>query len=342
MKAKLYPLALLPGLALCSGVTLAAIMAGKLEVATVGQPWIEPLVLAILIGTAVRTAWKPSVQFAPGVHFTAKTLLEVAVALMGATISFGAMLAAGWPLLMGIIGAVFVAIVVSFLLGRALALPPRMALLIACGNAICGNSAIAAVAPVIDADSDDVATAIAFTAVLGVAVVLLLPTVASMLHLSTVAGGALAGFTVYAVPQVLAATAPMGTAAVQIGTLVKLVRVLTLGPVVTGLSLLKARRGGGAPKAHRRLSITRFLPLFILVFLALAIARSLSLIPDAAVTPARATGNMLTIMAMAALGLGVDLRQVTAAGPRVTITVACSLLLLGTIAVFVLHFAKLA
>jgi hypothetical protein len=76
----------------------------------------------------------------------------------------------------------------QLLLGRAFGLPPKMAVLVACGNAICGNSAIAAVAPVIDAESDDVATAIAFTAVLGVAVVIALPIVAHALHPSAAAG----------------------------------------------------------------------------------------------------------------------------------------------------------
>lgn len=79
-----------------------------------------------------------------------------------------------------------------------------MAMLVACGNAICGNSAIAAVAPVINAESDDIATSIAFTAVLGIVVVIALPVAAHHLHLSPYAGGALAGLTVYAVPQVVA------------------------------------------------------------------------------------------------------------------------------------------
>src|SRR3546814_8154148 len=107
-------------------------------------------------------------------------------------------------------------------------------MLIACGNAICGNSAIAAVAPVIDAESDDVAAAIGFTAVLGVVVVLAMPGLAALAGFEGAKAGALAGLTVYAVPQVLAAAAPMGPAAVQMGTLVKLTRVLTLGPGCAG------------------------------------------------------------------------------------------------------------
>ena len=113
------------------------------------------------------------------------------------------------PMLLGIASVVAVAILASYGIGRLLGLPVRMALLVACGNSICGNSAIAAVAPVIGADGDDVAASIAFTAVLGVLAVLGLPLLAPLLGLSGHQYGVLAGLTVYAVPQVLAATAPV-------------------------------------------------------------------------------------------------------------------------------------
>jgi uncharacterized integral membrane protein (TIGR00698 family) len=129
---------------------------------------------------------------------------------------------------------VMTALPATYGLGRLFGLPRRMAARIACGNSICGNSAIAAVAPVIGADGEDVSAAIAFPAVLGVIVVLGLPLLAPFLHLSGTQYGALAGLTVYAVPQVLAATAPIGTIAIQMGTLVKLVRVLMLGPWCSG------------------------------------------------------------------------------------------------------------
>jgi uncharacterized membrane protein YadS len=112
---------------------------------------------------------------------------------------------------------VFLAIGVSYALGRLFGLPHRMATLIACGNSICGNSAIAAVAPVIGADGEDVAASIAFTAVLGVVVVLILPLLALAWHMSPRAFGVFAGLTVYAVPQVLAATAPISSVSAQMG-----------------------------------------------------------------------------------------------------------------------------
>ena len=216
--------------------------AERIETLWAGKAWLEALVIAILLGAIVRTLWTPPKLFDRGIRCAAKTMLELAIVLMGATVSFGAIFAAGLPLMVSIVLTVIGAIVVSFALGRSLGLNRKMALLVACGNAICGNSAIAAVAAVIDADSDDIATSIAFTAVLGIGVVVALPFLAAALHLSPAAGGILAGLTVYAVPQVLAAAGPMGSVAIQVGTLVKLVRVLMLGPIVTGLSLLMARR----------------------------------------------------------------------------------------------------
>lgn len=330
-----------PGLTLCGTVGLAACGVEQLEQRWCGRAWLEGLVLAIVIGTTLRTVWKPSPRYQGGIHFASKTLLEAAVVMMGATVSFSTLAAAGTPLLLGIAATVFATIGLSFALGRALHLPPKMALLIACGNSICGNSAIAAVAPVIDAEGDVVATAIAFTAVLGIAVVLVLPPLAHGLGLGATASGVLAGLTVYAVPQVFAAASPMGVAAVQTGTVVKLVRVLMLGPVVTLLSLLKVGRDA-TPRTRDADQSVPLLPGFILAFLALATARSMGFIPESAVGPARELSNVLTVVSMAGLGLGVDLRHVTAAGPRVSLAVTLSLIALGLFALAVIRIVGLA
>lgn len=333
-----------PGLALCAAVSAAALLLERAERLATGRPWLEALVIAIVLGALVRTLWTPPARFEAGVQCAAKTMLEIAVALMGATVSFGAMAAAGVPLLAGIVATVTIAIAASFVIGCAVGLPRKMAMLVACGNAICGNSAIAAVAPVIDADSDDVATAIAFTAVLGIAVVIAMPLLADHFHLSAAAGGILAGLTVYAVPQVLAAAGPMGTAAVHLGTLVKLVRVLMLGPVVALLALVMARSTGKAEGEilARPAMLTRLVPPFILAFLGLAAAHSFGLLPDTLVAPAHSASGLLTVLAMAGLGLGVNLRDVTAAGPRVVFVVTVSLLLLGAIAFLILRVGGFA
>ena len=344
---------LVPGLALCGAVTLAAVALEHVEAQLFGRAWLEALVLAILLGTLLRTLWSPGARWHPGIVFSAKTLLEVAVVLLGASLSVATILAAGPSLLVGIAAVVVIAIAASYALGRLLGLHHRMAVLVACGNSICGNSAIAAVAPVIGADGEDVAASIAFTAVLGVLVVLGLPLLPALLHMSGLQYGVLAGLTVYAVPQVLAATAPIGTVAVQLGTLVKLVRVLMLGPVVLALTLLtrRLRDETDEPEPHLtagdrpapgRLALHRLVPWFIIGFLGLAALRSGGLIPHAALAPAGVAANWLTVISMAALGLSTDLRSVAAAGLRVTAAVTLSLLVLGGISVALIHLLGIA
>lgn len=158
-----------PGLALCLVVTGLAFLLEDVEVTLFGRAWLEALVLAILLGTALRSSWTPSTRWLPGITFSAHTLLEIAVVLLGLSVSAGKILAAGPWMLLGIAATVLVAIGLSYTIGRLLRLTPCMALLVACGSSICGNSAIAAVAPVIGADGDDVAASIGFTAVLGIA-----------------------------------------------------------------------------------------------------------------------------------------------------------------------------
>lgn len=324
---------LLPGVALCVAVTLTAMGLEWIEVKLSGRAWLDALVLAILVGTALRTAWAPGETWKPGIAFSAKTLLEIAVVLLGASLSAATLLAVGYGMLFGIAGIVLVAIVMSYGIARALDLPPRMAMLIACGNSICGNSAIAAVAPIIGAKSDEVASSIAFTAVLGVIVVLALPFLIPALGLSATQYGVLSGLTVYAVPQVLAATAPAGALAVQTGTLVKLVRVLMLGPLVLVLSLASSRiRGDGNTGAARgKVPFSRLVPWFIIGFLTMAGLRTAGLIPEALLPALSTLAKVLTIVSMAALGLGVDIRTVAKAGPRVTLAVTLSLIGLAAI-----------
>src|SRR5437868_6202165 len=222
--------------------------------------------------------------------------------------------------------AAIAALAAGYLTSRALGLPKRVSILIACGNSICGNSAIAAVAPVIGADSDDVASSIAFTAILGVVVVLGLPLFIPLLTLSETQYGVLAGLTVYAVPQVLAATVPISTVSAQLGTLVKLVRVLMLGPVVVLLSLFRSRLNLSGEAA--RPGLMYLVPWFIIGFLLLATARSLGLIPAALLAPIGISAKILTVISMAALGLGVAVRVVGRVGGRVTVAVVVSLLVL--------------
>jgi uncharacterized integral membrane protein (TIGR00698 family) len=320
---------ILPGLALSSAIALLAYAAEHVETGLLGGRWIESLVLAIALGIVVCTIKPLKPAMKPGIDFSAKLLLEIAIVLLGASISLSAIRGAGIWLIAGIAIVVVLSIAVTYFIGRALDLPPKLATLIACGNSICGNSAIVAVAPVIEADSQEIAAALAFTAVLGIAAVFLLPLFYFHFGMSAPQYGTLAGLTVYAVPQVLAATAPVGLLAVQTGTLVKLVRVLMLGPVIFLLGILtktETTARDGRHGDHHSL-----VPWFICGFLGLMALRSFGLIPDALVAPMQAVSGVLTVIAMAALGLSVNIRSVAHAGGRVIAAATLSLLALGAI-----------
>jgi uncharacterized integral membrane protein (TIGR00698 family) len=338
---------LLPGVLLCVAITLFAMLLETVEVHIAGEAYLEALVLAILLGVALRTAWLPGTRWDPGIRFAAKPLLELAIVLLGASVSLATIFALGPVLIFGIAGIVALSIVTSYAICRGLGLPLRMAILVACGNSICGNSAIAAIAPVIGADGDDIASSISFTAVLGVVVVLGLPLLVPILRLSLAQYGVLAGLTVYAVPQVLAATLPIGALSNQVGTVVKLVRVLMLGPVVLAISLFASElrvgsSGGGGAQARRNRRgprLPELVPWFIVGFLVLLLVRSVGLIPPAVQPAVTRTAALFTTIAMAALGLGVDVRIVARTGARVTAAVTVSLIVLGLISYGLIELA---
>lgn len=255
--------------------------------------------------------------------------------LLGASLNLGALAAIGPRLLGAVVLSVTLAIAVGTLLGRAAGLPMKLAILVAVGNAVCGNSAIAAVAPAIRAKKGEVASAIALTALLGVGVVLALPALIPLAALSHAQYGILARLTVYAVPQVLAATFPVSAESGQLGTLVKLTRVLLLGPVVAIFALL--HRGEAGAAKTKGFALGRFLPWFVVGFVALALARTVGLVPATLGTRAQDLSRLLTIVAMAGLGLGVELHEVRRAGPRVALVVVGLLILLVGLALVLIR-----
>jgi uncharacterized integral membrane protein (TIGR00698 family) len=322
---------LAPGLGVAMLVAVASFLIAEGETRLLGHPVIEALVVALVLGMLVRLAWRPGAGVEPGIRFAGKELLEVSVVLLGISVDLPLLVRAGPALGAVIVAIVVVGLGVGHLIARAFGLSAKLATLVACGNAICGNSAIAAVAPVIGADADDVASSIAFTAILGVIVVLGLPFLIAPLALSHYQYGVLAGLTVYAVPQVLAAAFPVSALSGEVATLVKLVRVLMLGPVVLFFALRGRERRGNA------LSLGTLVPWFIVGFLGLAALRAIGAIPSTWVAPTRLVSMYLTIIAMAALGLSADLRSVAKAGSRVVGAVSLSLVVLIALGVVFIH-----
>ena len=321
----------IPGVIVSAAVACASIAIAAIETRVLGHPVIEALVVALLLGMVVRFVWRPAPRFEPGIRFAGKGILEISVAILGISVDLPLLVRAGPALGVAIIAIVGVGLAIGVVIARALGLRSRLAVLVATGNAICGNSAIAAVAPVIGADADDVASSIAFTAILGVIVVLGLPLLIGPLDLTHYQYGVLAGLTVYAVPQVLAAAFPVSALSGEVATLVKLVRVLMLGPVVLFFALRERTR------TSVRLSFGTLVPWFIVGFLVFAGLRAVGAIPAAWVAPTRLVSTYLTIIAMAALGLSADVRTVARAGARVVVAVSLSLLVLIALGIGIIH-----
>ena len=321
---------LLPGLALAAAITLLAIALAELETLLIGYPLLEPLVLALILGVVVRALWEPPPRFAAGIAFGAKQVLEFAIVLIGFSLALGTLVDAGARLAVAILLLVTLTITLGVVLGRAAGLPVKLAVLIGVGNAICGNSAIAAVAPVIRARKQDVASAIAMTAVLGIGVVLTLPLLVPLLAISDPEYGVVAGLSVYAVPQVLAATFPVSATAGQVASLVKLSRVLLLGPTVAILAILFRERDA---ETGSGLTFSKLVPWFVIGFGVAVALRSAGVMPGWFADAARETSRVLTAIAMAGLGLSVDIRSVRETGGRVALVVLGLTVVLVTCAV---------
>lgn len=330
--------ALPPALRLAPGVTLCAMIAGvaalseRAEGALIGHAWVGSLLIAIVLGAVVREVFRPGAYWQPGIDFCNRAVLEVVVVLLGASVSLSMVTTLGLRLAVAVAVVVLLVLAVGYAIGRGLGLSRGVATLVACGNAICGTSAIMAVAGMTNATRQEIASALAFTASLGIIVVAVLPVAGHVLGLKGSEYGVLAGLTVYAVPQVAAATAAAAAPAAQVGLLVKLLRVMMLSPVVALVALVNRRPG-------TRLPLSRIAPWFVVGFFAMALCRTLGILPPPALSAASMATAPLTLVAMAALGAVIDVPALVRAGPRIAIAAALSLGMLGLSALFLIPLA---
>lgn len=322
----------LPGVMVAAAITVIGFVLGWVQEQLIGHAMISALVFSLILGLVVRMIWNPSPRMEKGIGFAGKQLLEFAIVVLGITLNLGALVDAGWQILASVLLLVSMTLLLGIAIGKYFGLNARLAALVAVGNAICGNSAIAAVAPVIRAKKAEVAAAIALTAVLGVGVVLLLPLLVPLLGLSNERYGVVAGLSVYAVPQVLAATFSVSATSGQIGSLVKLTRVMMLGPVVALFAWLYREKGDDSTG---KVQLSKFLPWFVVGFFLFAIIRTAGLVPAALVDPATELSRILTAVAMAGLGLGVNIRTVRQFGGTVVnvVLILTGLLVISALAI---------
>ena len=313
----------LPGLALCGAIALAAFGLRWLP----GLSALSPLILAMVIGVAVRNfASAPSIA-RPGIVFAIRRLLRWGVALLGLQMTVGKIAA------IGVNGAAIIVLVVvgtlaaTVALGRLFGVERRLAQLIAVGTSICGASAVIGANTVVEAHDEDVAYSVACVTVFGTLSMVAYPLLLPLIGLGPHEFGMWAGASIHEVAQVVGAAFQGGPLAGEVGTAVKLGRVVMLAPVVLALGFMVAKgRRGSAPK-----------PWFVLAFVVFAAIASLGVVPPqvSAVTPV-VTQVLLTI-ALAAMGLETDVRKLRAKGWRPLALAAAATLFIAVFSLGLVH-----
>ena len=310
-------------------------------------------IIAILMGVVIANLIQLPKQAIAGAKHAVRRVIPIAIVCVGAGLNLVAIGSAG-PTAIGIIfSAVLIAYGSAYLIGRLLGLPHKTATLLGVGTGICGSSAIVAAAPLIDADDDDLVLSIGAVNLLGLVVMLLLPVLGTMLALDPTGFGIWCGATIHAVPQVLAAGdayyggGEQTLQSVEWATLIKLGRVALLAPMVFMLALLHAKQrnteqAGGAVVRYHQL-----VPWFIWGFLAMAAMGTLGWLPlisfEGRAEPValsgviQLVGKLLLTFAMAAIGLGVNLKLLLGVGMR---AVLAGVLSSGVLALAILGLVR--
>ena len=293
----------LPGLLVAATGGAVGMAAGHLDAIA------SPLLVAMLVGIAIANAVKLPESAAPGLVWTGRTLLRAGVVLLGLQLSLREVFALGPGVLIIVVTVVVTGIVGGRWLGARLGLSRSQSLLIACGFSICGAAAVAAVEGSIEAEDEEVATAVALVVAFGTLMIGILPGIAALLGLSHHVAGIWAGASIHEVAQVVAAGGVIGGGAVAGAIVVKLARVLLLAPVLAWVGA----EHRGVPATGRRPPLV---PVFVLGFCALVLVHTSVVIPHTVLTGVGQVQTFLLATAMCALGCGVRIRQLRQTGPR--------------------------
>lgn len=295
--------------------------------------WLESLLPIHVVGAAViamfigmvLNRFLPSVAvFAPGLKFTSKKILKFAIILLGLSLNITTIMYVGKLSLTVMIFTLLTCFGGGYFIGRALGLNWKLSNLISAGTGICGGSAIAAIAPTIEADDQDVAYAMSATFLFDMAMIVLFPILGRAMGMSDEAFGIWAGTAVNDTSSVVATGYAYSEAAGDFATMVKLTRTLAIIPTVVTFAFVQLRvkrkearvmnQDGTELKA--KVSVLKIFPWFILGFLAMAIVASVFPVPAAVVSGTKTLSKFLMVCALAAIGLGTSFASMKKAGIR--------------------------
>jgi len=326
---------LLPGYLLAAVTAMAAYLLPKTAfTAQIGFDRLSSTMLAILLGVALRNLLPLPPAISAGCKDIIRRVIPLAIVCIGAGLDFSAIAGIGLTTLFITIVMVLLGFALAYCTARWLGLNHTTSLLLGSGTAICGSSAIAATAPLVEADDEEMLLSIGTVNLVGLLAMLALPIAAVAMELGADAFGVWCGTSIHAVPQVIAAADALSDlrGATTIATLVKMGRVALLAPLVFILAIAYARRHAadtsGGHFAHIRYA--KLVPWFIWVFIAAALLKTLGLLPilhfnllgAEALRSVDTTdlltslGKIMLALAMAAIGLGVNLRSLLSVGGR--------------------------
>lgn len=333
------------GILLCFIIALPAWLLGRL------WPVIGGPVIAILLGMLITLFFKEKGVFAAGIQFTAKKILQWAVVLLGFGLDLTVVLDTGRQSLPIIVCTIGVALLIAFALHKWLKIPANTSTLVGVGSSICGGSAIAATAPVIGADDEEVAQAISVIFFFNVLAAVIFPAFGAAIGFDTGSGeafGIFAGTAVNDTSSVTAAASTwdsmwaLGSETLDKAVTVKLTRTLAIIPITLILALIVARRGqnvaGGAgcatgaaagsqgSQGAQKVSLKKIFPFFILYFIAaslLTTAVAAAGVEAAVFAPLKELSKFFIVMAMAAIGLNTDIVKLVKTGGKPLLMGAC-------------------
>ena len=309
-----------PGLLLCLILSIPGYLLGRIF-PVVGGP-----VFAILIGMLISTGLHDRERFQAGIAFTSKKILQYAVILLGFGLNLSEIAKVGATSLPIICTTITISLVIAFLIRKGLHMPNNISVLVGVGSSICGGSAIAATAPVIGADDEEIAQSISVIFLFNILAALFFPTLGGMMGMSNEGFGLFAGTAINDTSSVTAAAATWDTlhgtngAVLEYATIVKLTRTLAIIPITLVLAFWRTwqvKRGGGV--SNGSFELKKIFPFFILFFVLASIITTVSAMAGAdpaLFQPFKALSKYLIILAMAAIGLNTDLVKLVKTGGK--------------------------
>jgi uncharacterized integral membrane protein (TIGR00698 family) len=308
-----------------AGIILCLIMSIPAWLLGITFPIVGGPVFAILFGMAAAPFLRKKEIFRPGMTFASKIILQYAVVLLGFGMNLSVVLQKGRQALPIIVSTITISLGIAFFLSRKLKLPSKSAILIGVGSSICGGSAIAATAPVIDADDDEIAQSISVIFLFNIAAALLFPALGSALGLSNEGFGLFAGTAINDTSSVTAAASAWdglhGSNTLDAATIVKLTRTLVIIPITLCLAVYRTKKE--KESSNTTVNMKKIFPFFVLYFLLASVITTVFGLPHTVTDPLKELSKFFIVIAMSAIGANTDLLKLIRTGKKPLILGFC-------------------